>query len=387
MSATARHNTHTSTVLSYGRQCIDETDVAAVVDALRGEYLTTGPHVAAFEDALSTRVGGVPVVAMSSGTAALHAAYAAAGLGPGTELLTTPLTFAATATAAAHLGARVRFADVDEATLTLDPAAAEAAINSNTRVITAVDYAGHPADYPALHAIARANDCLLVDDAAHALGSVLHGTPIGAHADLTTFSFHPVKTITTGEGGAVAVNRKELLTAVQTFRNHGLVRERDRFHHPEEGGWHQEVHTLGLNYRMPDILAALGRSQLDKLGQFVTRRSALVDRYHQLLRNIEGLRLPHIAAGAQPAWHLFPVRILDGRRREVFDRMRAAGIGVQVHYLPVYRHPVFAELQLQGSCPVAEQAYSQLLSLPLHPQMTERDQDRVVHELVAILGN
>jgi UDP-4-amino-4,6-dideoxy-N-acetyl-beta-L-altrosamine transaminase len=373
--------------LPYGRQSVDEADIAAVAAAMRSDHLTTGPFVDRFEAELAARTGGAPVVAVSSGTAALHAAYAAAGLGRGAELVTTPLTFAATATAALHLGATVRFADVEDDTLCLDPAAAQDAMTTRTRVVTAVDYAGHPADHSRLRRVAHTCGALLVDDAAHAIGSVLDGRPIGSHADLTTFSFHPVKTITTGEGGAVAVGRTDLVDAVRRFRSHGMVREPELLQLVDEGAWHQEVHDLGLNYRMPDILAALGCSQLRKLGRFVARRAEIAARYQRLLADVDGLRLPTIRPGAEPAWHLYAVRVADGRRREVFDQLRAGGIGVQVHYLPVHLHPLFARMGYRaGACPVAERAYRELISLPLHPSMSDTDVDRVVDELQRILG-
>lgn len=375
-----------SVVLPYGRQHIDDDDVAAVTRVLRSHFLTCGPEVELFELELSAATGDLPVVAVSSGTAALHAAYAAAGLGPGAELVTTPMTFAATASAALHLGARIIFADVCDDTLNIDPAAVAACMTSRTRVVTAVDYAGNPADHPALRELTHRHGALLVDDAAHAIGSRLSDIPIGAHADLTTFSFHPVKTMTTGEGGAIAVGRPELLDPVRRFRSHGMVRSPDRLENPDEGAWHQEVQSLGLNYRMPDVLAALGRSQLRKLHSFVERRAQLVARYRSLLADVPGLRLLSTTPGAEPAWHIFPIRILDGRRREVFDGLRGSGIGVQVHYLPVHLHPVFAALGYrQGAFPVAERAYDELISLPLFPTMTVAEQDRVVDRLRRIL--
>ena len=253
-----------------------------------------------FETALSDVVGGVPVVAVSSGTAALHAAYAVAGLGPGTELVTSPLTFAATATAALHHGARVVFADVADDTLNLDPAAADAVARATTRAVCAVDYAGHPADLDGLRKVADRAGALLVEDAAHSLGSTWRGRAVGSLADLTTFSFHPVKTITTGEGGAVAVGDGRLLEPLRRFRSHGLVRDPALLRHPDEGGWHQEVQQLGLNYRLPDLLAALGCSQLQRLGHFVARRRALVARYRALLADVEGTAPARAAPRRRP---------------------------------------------------------------------------------------
>jgi dTDP-4-amino-4,6-dideoxygalactose transaminase len=374
-------------MLPYGRQTIDESDVAAVTAVLRGDWLTTGPAVAAFEEALARWTGGVPCACVTSGTAALHTAYAAAGVGPGTEVVTTPLTFVATAATAVALGARVVFADVADDTATLDPAAADAATSPRTRVVTAVDYAGHPADYDGLRKVAERAGALLMADAAHALGSTYRGVPAGALADLTTFSFFPTKNATTGEGGAVAAADPELLERARRFRDHGLVRDRARLREPGEGGWHQEAQSFGLNYRLPDILCALGISQLRRLAAFKARRAALVARYNALLAGVPGLRLPAARPAADPMWHLYPVRVLGGRRRAVYDRMRAAGIGVQVNYLPVYRHPVFVDLGYRpGTCPVAEGFYAEQLSLPLFPGLTEADQDRVVAALREALG-
>lgn len=373
--------------IPYGRQFVDDEDVAAVVAALRSDYLTTGPAVAAFEQALSDVAGGVPVVAVSSGTAGLHAAYAAAGVGPGNDVLTVPLTFAATATAALHLGAGVDFTDVDEDTLTMDPEAARAAMRPGTRVVAPVDFGGHPAPMDDINAVAEAHGATVVQDAAHSLGSTYRGTPVGACADLTVFSFHPVKTVTTAEGGAVAVRDGTLLQRIRDFRTHGLVRDAERMRQPDEGGWHQEIHDLGLNYRLPDVLAALGASQLRKLDAFVRRRDQIVRRYDAALADCPGLRLPVTRGDCEPVRHLYPVRILDGRRRAVYDELHRLGVGVQVHYLPVYLHPVFQDLGYRrGMCPVAEAAYGQLLSLPLFPALTDAQQDRVITAVRAVLG-
>jgi perosamine synthetase len=374
-------------MIPYGRQSVDDSDIRAVTEVLRGDWLTTGPAVAVFEAALARWTGGVPCVSVTSGTAALHVAFAAAGVGPGTEVVATPLTFVATAATAVALGATVVFADVTGDTANLDPAAADAAISPRTRVVTAVDYAGHPADYPALRTITEREGALLLDDAAHALGGAQHGMPVGALADLTTFSFFPTKNVTTGEGGAVATADPELLDRARRFRDHGMVRDRDLLRAPEEGGWHQEAQSFGLNYRLPDILCALGSSQLRRLAEFKVRRAALVARYNALLADVPGLRLPVTRPGADPMWHLYAVRVLDGRRRQVYERMRAAGIGVQVNYLPVYRHPVFADLGYRrGMCPAAEAFYEEQLSLPLFPGLTDADQDCVIAALRAALG-
>jgi dTDP-4-amino-4,6-dideoxygalactose transaminase len=374
-------------MLPYGRQSIDESDVQAVVEALRSDWLTTGPQVAAFEADLAGWTGGVPCVSVSNGTAALHTAYAAAGIGAGDEVVTSPMTFVATASTAIMLGARVTFADVDDDTANLDPAAADAAATSRTRVVAAIDYAGQPAEYDELRKVTERTSALLLADAAHSIGSTYRGAPVGSIADLTTFSFFPTKNLTTAEGGAVAARSPELLERARRFRTIGLVRDNAQLRYPDEGGWHQEVPEFGLNYRLPDVLCALGRSQLRRLPTFKARRAELVARYNTLLAEVPGLRLPTQREWVDPIWHFYPVRVLDGRRREVYDRMRAQGIGVQVNYIPVYWHPAFEDLGYRrGMCPVAEAFYAEELSLPLFPDLTDADQDRVVEGLRSILS-
>ncbi|MFI7698375.1 DegT/DnrJ/EryC1/StrS family aminotransferase [Nonomuraea sp. NPDC049480] len=374
-------------MLPYGRQSIAESDVEAVAEVLRGDWLTTGPAVAAFEAELARWTGGVPCVSVTSGTAALHVAYVAAGVGAGDEVITSPLTFVATAATAALLGARVVFADVQPDTGNLDPDAVASLAGCRTRAITAVDYAGHPADYDELRAAAGRAGAVLIGDAAHSIGAAYKDRPVGALADLTTFSFFPTKTVTTAEGGAVAAAGPELHLRAARFRNHGLVRDPAEQREPDVGGWHQEVHEFGLNYRLPDVLCALGLSQLRRLACFRARRWELVARYNALLGGVPGLTLPAQRAYVSPSWHLYPVRIRDGRRREVYERMRAAGIGVQVNYLPAYRHPVFEDLGYRrGLCPLAEAYYAEELSLPLFPDLTDAQQDRVVETLAGILA-
>jgi dTDP-4-amino-4,6-dideoxygalactose transaminase len=351
-------------MLPYGRQSVDA--------ALGSDWLTTGPRVAAFEADLAA-VAGAPCVAVTSGTAALHVAYAAAGVGPGDEVVTSPMTFVATASTAMMLGATVVFADVEDDTANLDPAAAEAAVTSRTRAITAVDYAGHPAEYNELRKVTDTAGATLISDAAHAIGSTYRGRPVGSLADLTTFSFFPTKNLTTAEGGAVAATDPLLAARARDFKGIGMVRDRDKFRNPDDGGWYYEVQSFGLNYR---------------LDAFKARRAELTARYDLLLADVPGLRLPTRRAWVDPLRHLYPVRVLDGRRREVYDGLRAAGIGVQVNYLPVYWHPLFEDLGYRrGMCPVAERFYSEQLSLPLFVDLTDADQDRVVESLRAVLGS
>ncbi|WP_410587251.1 UDP-4-amino-4,6-dideoxy-N-acetyl-beta-L-altrosamine transaminase [Amycolatopsis sp. lyj-23] len=365
--------------LPYGRQSISEADIQAVVDVLRGDWLTTGPAVQQFEADLAAHTGGTPAVAVTSGTAALHVAYAAAGIGPGDEVVTSPMTFVATAATAALHGAKVVFADVEPDTGNLAVDAAAAAVTERTKVVAAVDYAGHPAELDALGELARNAGALLLEDAAHSVGGSWQGRPVGSIADLTTFSFFPTKNLTTAEGGAVVTPSEHLLHRARGFRNHGLVRDRAEQRYPDEGGWHQEVHEFGLNYRLPDVLCALGSSQLTRLAEFKKRRAEIHARYTAAFADVDGVATPPSRPGADPVWHLYPLRVLEGRRKALFEHLRGTGIGVQVNYIPAYWHPVFEDLGYRrGLCPNAEAYYEQELSLPLFPSLTDADVDRVV---------
>jgi len=374
-------------MLPYGRHSIDESDVEAVAAVLRGDWLTTGPAVAAFEAAVSEQSGGHPAVSCTSGSAALHIAYAALGVGPGDQVVTTPLTFVATASSASLLGADVVFADIDDDTGLLDPAAAEAAVTDRTRVIAAVDYAGQPCEYDRLQPLAQRVGAVTLADAAHSIGGSYQGRPVGDLADVTTFSFFPTKNVTTTEGGAVVARDPDLIARAASFHDVGLVRDRHLLRYPDEGPWHREVHRFGLNYRLPDVACALGLSQLRRLARFRQRRQEIFDRYTDSLSGVDGLRTPTVRSDVDPIWHLYPLRVLGGRRREVFERMRGAGIGVQVNYLPVYWHPVYEDLGYRrGTCPVAERFYSQEISLPMFPDLTDDRVDRIIDTVVEIIG-
>lgn len=365
--------------IPYGHQSIDESDVAAVVDALGSDWLTMGPRVAEFELAIAGISGAEEAVAVSSGTAALHCAYAAAQVGHGDEVVTTPLTFVATAATAIQRGARVTFADVSEDTGNIDPRSVESEITSATRVIAAVDYAGHPADLDELSEIARRAGAIVLEDAAHSIASTYRGRPVGALADLTTFSFFPTKNLTTAEGGAVVTSDPSFADRARKFRTHGLVRNPEDQRYPDEGPWHQEVHELGLNYRLPDVLSALGASQLKRVQAFKDSRSRVFDRYVEGLSDVEGLRLPTRRDYVDPMWHLFPIRVKDGQRRRVFEYLRENGVLVQVNYIPVYWHPYFEDLGYKrGQCPVAERYYAEEISLPMYASLSTSDQDRVI---------
>ena len=374
-------------MIPYGHQSIDESDIEAVASVLRGDWLTTGPSVAAFEEDLARLSGASRAVSVTSGTAALHVAYAALGVGAGDEVVTTPLTFVSTASCASVLGATIVFADVCEDTGNLDPQAVSAAMTERTRVVAGVDYAGHPIDATALTQIAHQGNAVLLEDAAHSIGGSLDGQPVGSLADVTTFSFFPTKNLTTAEGGAVVSLRDEVANRARTYRSIGLVRDPAVLRSPDEGPWHQEVHAFGLNYRLPDVLCALGSSQLLRLPAFKARRVAITARYNRGLSGIDELRLPVCRQGADPVWHLYPLRIRDGRRRALFEHLRANDIQVQVNYLPVYRHPVYADLGYQrGMCPVAEDYYAQEISLPLFADLADADVDRVIDLIRGFVG-
>lgn len=368
-------------MIPYGRHDIDEEDIAAVVEVLRGDWLTTGAMIQRFEVALSEWTGGVPTVSVSSGTAALHTAYVAAGISPGDEVITPPITFVATQAALMHLGATPVFADVEVDTALIDPAAVEAAITPRTTAIVAVDYAGHPADMDRLRAIADRHKLLLIEDAAHSLGSTYKGRLVGSLADITTFSFFPTKNITTGEGGAVASPNPEIIERARRFSRQGLVRDPSEFIIATEGAWHQEVHEIGLNYRLTDIHAALGLSQLSRLAEFKTRRAQIKSQYDQVLSTISYVEIPVQSIDADPVWHLYPLRVPADRRGEIFHSMRRSGVGVQVNYLPAYRHPALTHLATAEEFPASEEFYAREISLPLYAGLTQQARQQVTNEL------
>lgn len=370
-------------LLPYARQQIDDADVAAVTAALRSDWLTTGPRVPEFERGLAAATGARHAVAFSSGTAALHGATVAAGLGPGDEAITTPMTFVATANAVLYAGAEPRFADVDPGTLLIDPARVAAAVTARTRALLPVDYAGQPADYAALRRIADAapgGPLTIIADASHSLGADRDGRAVGTLADLTVLSLHPAKILTTGEGGAVLTDRDDLAERLRRFRNHGIATELGA-----RTDWTYAMVELGYNYRLTDIGAALGTSQLGRLDAFLARRRALAARYLERLAGHPALDLPVVAPGARSAWHFCFVQLRLDRlavdRGAVYRALRAEGIGVNVHYIPVHAQPYYRERFPGLSLPVAEGAYERLLTLPLHAGMTDADVDDVVAAL------
>jgi dTDP-4-amino-4,6-dideoxygalactose transaminase len=373
-------------MIPYGRHSINDEDIAAVVEALKSDWLTTGPLVEKFEQELE-KVVGAPCITVTSGTAALHCAYAAIGLEPGDEVITPPITFIATQATAALFGAKIVFADIQEDTANIDPQAVEAAITPRTKAIVAVDYAGHPADLDELRSIADKHDIYLIEDAAHSIGSAYKGRPVGSIADITTFSFFPTKNFTTGEGGAVASIHPELLEKAKRFSRQGLIRDKNKFLIQDQGQWHQEVHEFGLNYRLPDILCALGISQLSKLQKFKTRRLEIFNYYNAELSNLEGVRLPTSRENIDPIWHLYPIRVPSNRREEIFNHLRAEGIGVQVNYIPAHWHPVFSALgHKRGEFLKSEKFYSEEISLPIYHSIDDQEIKIVTQNLQAGLS-
>ena len=352
-------------MLPYGRHEIDQDDIDAVVSALKSDWLTTGPLVNEFEAKIEELVGA-PSVVVSSGTAALHCAYAAIGLKPGDEVITPPITFIATQATAALFGAKIRFADVQEDTANIDPKKVEELINSKTRAIIAVDYAGHPVDLDELRLIADKHGIYLIEDAAHSIGSLYKGRKVGSIADLTTFSFFPTKNMTTGEGGAVSSLNSELLERVRVFSRQGLVRDPEKFKLDPHGPWHQEVHEFGLNYRLPDILCALGISQISKINKFKLARSEVFNTYSLELAGLENIKLPTLREYVDPMWHLYPIRVPPQHRKYIFEGLRAQEIGVQINYIPANMHPVFdAETNNLENLENSRSFYAEEISLPM----------------------
>lgn len=373
--------------IPYGRQSVSQADIDAVVSVLGTDWLTMGPVVTEFESAVANLAGTPAATVVSSGTAALHCAYAALGVSEGDEVITSPLTFVATAATAMAQGATIRFADVSEDTGNIDPASIESLVTARTKVIAGVDYAGHPVDADELAAIASASGAAFLEDAAHSIASTYKGRPVGSLADITAFSFFPTKNMTSAEGGAVVAPDRALVERARRFRSHGLVRDPAEQRMPDEGPWHQEVHEIGLNYRLPDVLSALGLSQIQRIAEFKQRRTAIFDRYTQELSDLDGITLPAKRDYVDPMWHLYPIRVHDGRRREVFEYMREQGVLVQVNYIPAYWHPVFEDLGYQrGMCPVAEEYYRQEISLPMFADLSADQQSTVIDTLRAALA-
>ncbi len=379
------------TLLPYGRQSIDEDDIQSVVNVLRSDWLTTGPKVGEFEEAFAAYVGAKYAISFTSGTAALHGAAFAAGLGPGDEALTSPMTFAATANCVLYQGATPVFADISADTLNLDPQKATALITQRTRAILPVDYAGHPAQIDAFLEIADRHELIVIEDACHALGAQYRQRRTGSFAHMTVFSFHPVKHLTTGEGGMVTTNRPDLAETLRRFRNHGI--SSDARQRQSQGQWHYEMVLLGFNYRLTDLACALGLSQLKKLEANLSRRHEIAARYASEFRDLSPITLPVTREDVTHAWHLYPIQLnlekLSATRAEVFRALRAENIGVNVHYIPVHLHPYYRDRfgHRAGEFPMAENAYDRLISLPMFHGMSDRDVEDVVKAVRKVLAH
>jgi perosamine synthetase len=368
-------------MLPYGRQTLDEDDIQSVVKVLRSDWLTTGPNVAEFENVFAEMCGAQYAVAVSNGTAALHAAIFAAGIGVGDEVIVPPMTFAASANCVRYQGGTVVFADIRPDTFSLDPACVEAAITPHTRAIVTVDYTGQPSDLDELIKLAERYKLILIEDAAHSLGATYRGKTVGSLADMTTFSFHPVKHITTGEGGMITTNDQETAKKLRMFRNHGITS--DHRQRQSEGSWFYEMDELGYNYRLTDFQSALGQSQLNKLPKLLNNRRSIVEKYNQAFASIKEIDRPNTLTDRESAWHLYIIclnlKLLRVDRGEVFKALRAENIGVNVHYIPVPWHPYYRNLGYKkGTWPVTESVYERIISLPLWAEMTDQDVNDVI---------
>lgn len=376
-------------MIPYGHQTIDEKDIQAVIEVLRSDYLTTGPAVEAFEQKVAAYVGAKYAVAVSNGTAALHIACLAAGIGEGDEMITSPITFAASANCVLYCSGTPVFADIDPRTYNISPEEIERKITSRTKAIIPVHFTGQPCDMDAIGAIAEKYGLTVIEDGAHALGAALHGRKIGTFSHMTTFSFHPVKPITTGEGGMVVTDDEKLYERLRLFRSHGITREETLMEENcEECGqsWYYQQIELGYNYRMTDIQAALGISQMDKLEAFLAKRREIAKRYNEAFTGNPHIVVPYQPEGTKSGWHLYVIRVPGTDRGELYRRLQEAGIGVNVHYIPVYRHPYYQKHGYDKvCCPRAEELYRQMLSLPIYPGLTEEQQEQVICAVQKIL--
>lgn len=376
-------------MLNYGRQSIDDDDIQAVVQVLKGDWLTTGPTVSAFEKAVADYLGVKEAVAVNSGTAALHAAVYAAGIGPCDEVIVPPITFVASANCVLYMGGKPVFADVSRDTLNLDPQDVERKITSKTKAIIAVDFAGQPCDHDAIRKLADKHNLIVIEDASHALGASYKGRKVGALHELTTLSFHPVKHITTAEGGMVVTDNSDFARKMRSFRTHGV--DVDFHARAESGLWLYDVVTLGFNYRLPDVNCALGISQLSKLNVWVERRRAIANQYSQSFAEVAEIETPFNPPECESAWHLYVIRLnfdrLQVGRAKIFKALKAENIGVNVHYIPI---PWLTNYQkmgyTKGQWAVAEQEYERIISIPIFPAMSDDDVSDVIQAVKKVVS-
>ncbi len=368
-------------MIPYSRQYIDEDDIKAVVDVLKSDWLTQGPNVLAFEKALAEYTGAKYAVAAPNGTAALYLAYRAAGLKEGDEIITTPNTFVATSNMAIACGARPVFCDIRLDTYNIDEEKIKSLITKKTRAIVPVHFAGHPCEMDKISEIAKQHNLLIIEDACHAIGSEYKGKRIGGVSDMSVFSFHPVKPITAGEGGAILTNNENFYKEMLKHRNHGIIKDPQKS--DTVGKWFYEMVDLGFNNRVTDIQCALGLSQLKKLERFQKAREERADYYFEKLKNLNEIVLPAKAENIKHSWHLFVLRLKDSaKRRPLYDHLQANGIGVQIHYIPVHHQPYYRALGYKNeSCPNSVLYYNSALSIPLYPSLAREDQDKVIKTL------
>lgn len=378
------------TYLTYGKQAVDDKDIQAVVDVLKSDYLTTGPYVKEFEEKVANYVGAKYAVAVSNGTAALHMACAAAGIKDGDEVLVTPMTFAASANAILYCGGVPVFVDIDPNTYNIDPNKIEEKITEKTKAIIPVDFSGQSVDMDRIKEIADKYNLIIIEDAAHALGSEYKGERVGSKADMVEFSFHPVKPITTAEGGMVTTNSEELYLKMLNFRTHGIVKIPELLSE-NHGPWYHEQQSLGYNYRLTDVQSALGTSQMDKIDEFVSKRREIVKLYDEAFRDLKEIETPFEAEFSNSGWHIYVIKLnpelLTVIRKEIFEALQAENIGVNVHYLPVYLHPYYRELGYdKGLCPNAEELYENMITLPIFPSMTNQDIKDVIDAVHKVIN-
>ncbi|MFA7412440.1 MAG: UDP-4-amino-4,6-dideoxy-N-acetyl-beta-L-altrosamine transaminase [Tissierellaceae bacterium] len=378
-------------LLPYARQYIDEEDLMAVNQTLRSDFLTTGPKIKEFEDLIARYVGAKYAVTFSNGTAALHGAAYAAGIGKGDEVITTPMTFAASSNCVLYMGGTPVFADIDINTFNIDVKEIEKKITEKTKAVIPVDYTGQAVDINAIRNMVKDRNIVIIEDGAHSLGTKYKGAKVGNLADMTMLSFHPVKTITTGEGGIITTNSEEYYEKLINFRSHGITRDTNQLVNKDVGDWYYEQLDLGYNYRMTDMQAALGISQMKKIDWFIKKRKDIVDKYNRFFKDLNGVILQENPSYSDTVNHLYVLRLdlekLSVGRRQIFDALQAENIGVHVHYIPVYWHPYYEKLGYKkGICPRSEELYESILTLPLFPAMTDKDAEDVVDGVFKIIN-
>ncbi|WP_339179801.1 UDP-4-amino-4,6-dideoxy-N-acetyl-beta-L-altrosamine transaminase [Oceanobacillus sp. FSL W7-1293] len=376
--------------IPYGKQSLDEEDIQAVINVLKSDYLTTGPIINQFEEDVAAYVGTKYAVAFSSGTAALHGACFVAGITEGDEVITSPMTFVASTNCILYQGGIPVFADIDANTYNIDPAEIAAKITSKTKAIIPVDFTGQPCDLDRINDIAKKHNLVVIEDAAHAFGATYKDRKVGSISDMTMFSFHPVKHITSGEGGIITTNNKAYYERLLAFRSHGITRDRSVMTE-NHGPWYYEMQFLGYNYRMTDIQAALGKSQLKKINQFVEQRRKYIEMYNQSFAGTPQITIPYQKDNVNSSWHLYVIRLnvdlLTCERKEIYEALLAEKIGVNVHYIPVYQQPYYKNLGYkEGICPHAEELYQEMITIPLFPAMSEEDVNCVISSVQRVIN-